>query len=128
MIRQVISGVSLAALLKVFISNGGLEEIKTYSFFSNSTLIDGIIFNLITMAVFAELYWLLDKNSKEGEEHFGFGGPVDAYYFSAITSSSVGYGDYSPKTNVSKILNMVHILTMFFVILPIVLEALKPGN
>jgi len=38
---------------------------------------------------------------------FGFeNGVIDPFYFSFTTMSSVGYGDYSPKTNTAKIVVM----------------------
>ena len=39
-------------------------------------------------------------------EHFGFEGVLDPFYFSFTTMSTVGYGDYSPKTNLAKVLVM----------------------
>lgn len=38
---------------------------------------------------------------------FGFTEQIDSYYFSFTTMSSVGYGDFSPKTNRAKIAVMV---------------------
>ena len=37
---------------------------------------------------------------------FGFTSPLDPYYFSLTTMSSVGYGDFSPKTTRAKLLVM----------------------
>jgi hypothetical protein len=37
---------------------------------------------------------------------FGFKSPVDPFYFSFTTMSSVGYGDFSPKTNRAKMIVM----------------------
>ncbi len=39
---------------------------------------------------------------------FGFKTMLDPFYFSFTTMSTVGYGDYSPKTDMAKILVMVH--------------------
>ena len=33
---------------------------------------------------------------------------LDPFYFSFTTMSTVGYGDYSPKTDMAKMLVMVH--------------------
>ncbi len=37
---------------------------------------------------------------------FGFKDKIDPYYFSFTTFSTVGYGDYSPKTRRAKMLVM----------------------
>jgi hypothetical protein len=39
-------------------------------------------------------------------EHFGFKSILDPFYFSFTTMSGVGYGDYSPKTSLAKVLVM----------------------
>ncbi len=37
-------------------------------------------------------------------------GWIDAYYFSVITLSTVGYGDISPQTTVGKLFTTIYIL------------------
>ena len=113
-------------LIKLLHHTGGFREIWTFRLFKDTALLGSIVSNIIVVIVFAEIYWILDQDDKE--DHFGFKDPIDAYYFSAVTSSSVGYGDILPKTRKARLLNMVHIMTMFFVIIPIIFEALKPGN
>jgi|TARA_B110000459_G_scaffold91619_1_gene102460 voltage-gated potassium channel len=46
------------------------------------------------------LYGLLYAMMKP--EEFGFTALIDPFYFSFTTMSSVGYGDFSPKTNRAK--------------------------
>ncbi len=36
---------------------------------------------------------------------------LDALYFSVITLTTVGYGDFSPQTNLGKIFTMAYIIT-----------------
>jgi len=38
--------------------------------------------------------------------HFDFKSMLDPFYFSFTTMSTVGYGDYTPKTNLAKVLVM----------------------
>ena len=38
--------------------------------------------------------------------HFDFKSMLDPFYFSFTTMSTVGYGDYIPKTNLAKVLVM----------------------
>lgn len=59
---------------------------------------------LITF-VFGIMYSLLDRMSSK---NFGFKSFLDPFYFSFTTMSTVGYGDYSPKTDMAKMLVMVH--------------------
>jgi len=47
--------------------------------------------------------WLYSRMSKEA---FGFESPIDPYYFAFTTMSTVGYGDFSPKTPTAKALVM----------------------
>jgi voltage-gated potassium channel len=56
---------------------------------------------VITVALlYGYLYSLMDP------EEFGFKSALDPYYFSFTTMSSVGYGDFSPKTERAKMLVM----------------------
>jgi hypothetical protein len=56
---------------------------------------------IITIALlYGFLYSMLDPSE------FGFKSALDPYYFSFTTMSSVGYGDFSPKTERAKMLVM----------------------
>lgn len=50
------------------------------------------------------VYGVLYSNMLPGE--FGFTSPLDPFYFSFTTMSTVGYGDFSPKTNRAKMVVM----------------------
>ncbi len=126
MYSRLVTAAFSAVLLRMLHKNGGFREIGSFNILKDGVLVSSIISNILVVIVFAELYWILDQD--ETEDHFGFEGPLDAYYFSTVTSSSVGYGDILPLSKKAKMLNMVHIMTIFFVVLPIVFEALKPGN
>jgi|TARA_B110000240_G_scaffold189756_1_gene230125 voltage-gated potassium channel len=58
---------------------------------------------LITM-VFGLFYFLLDKMNPKT---FGFKTMLDPFYFSFTTMSSVGYGDFTPRTDMAKLVVMV---------------------
>ncbi len=58
---------------------------------------------IITL-MFGVLYMLLDKTNPK---NFGFMTMLDPFYFSFTTMSSVGYGDYTPKTDMAKIVVML---------------------
>ena len=55
---------------------------------------------LIIATLFGIIYGSLEPG------HFEFTNVLDPFYFSFTTMSSVGYGDYTPKTNLAKVLVM----------------------
>lgn len=57
------------------------------------------IATIVTMFLYGFIYSLIP-------EDFDFNSTVDPYYFSLTTMSTVGYGDFSPKTRRAKILVM----------------------
>ena len=65
------------------------------------------MYNTISIAIIITLvYGYLYSTMKED---FGFSDdPLDPYYFSLMTMSTVGYGDFSPKTRRAKALVMSH--------------------
>lgn len=48
---------------------------------------------------------------------FGFKNAIDPFYFSFTTMSTVGYGDYGPKTDIAKMLVMSNHLILLTEIL-----------
>jgi len=62
-------------------------------------IVEIVMLILITL-VFGFMYSKLDN------KHFGFKEKIDPYYFSFTTMTTVGYGDYSPKTTKSKLIVM----------------------
>lgn len=59
-----------------------------------------LLYVLMLTVVYGMIYSRMDPSS------FGFKSPLDPYYFSFTTMSTVGYGDFSPKTDVSKLVVM----------------------
>ena len=58
----------------------------------------------VSVIVVTLLYGMLYAMMKP--EEFGFTSLIDPFYFSFTTMSSVGYGDFSPKTNRAKVVVM----------------------
>ena len=75
---------------------------------------------VITVALlYGYLYSLMDP------EEFGFKSALDPYYFSFTTMSSVGYGDFSPKTGRAKMLAMTQQAFIFGEILKILIKEIS---
>lgn len=121
--RRFLVACAVATAVKSLYASGAVSEIVSFRPLIDTALVGGILSNLILLVVFAEMYWHVDQD--EAQTHFGFESVLDAYYFSTVTASSVGYGDVLPKTPKAKVLVMTHVLCMFFVMLPVVLKALE---
>ena len=75
---------------------------------------------VITVALlYGYLYSLMDP------EEFGFKSALDPYYFSFTTMSSVGYGDFSPKTERAKMLVMTQQAFIFCELLKLLFKRKK---
>ena len=77
-----------------------------------------IVAFLVTTIVYGFIYMIMDRVDKNA---FGFTSWIDPFYFSFTTMSTVGYGDYSPGTDIAKMTVMSHqfiliaeILSIFF--------------
>ena len=73
-------------------------------------------FIIFTTCIYGFLYSLFPQTS------FGFEKTVDPYYFSLTTMSSVGYGDFTPKTTKAKLVVMTQqclVLIQLFTILSV---------
>ena len=57
--------------------------------------------NIIVISI---LFGIIYSSLEPG--HFDFKSMLDPFYFSFTTMSTVGYGDYIPKTNLAKVLVM----------------------
>ena len=57
--------------------------------------------NIIIISI---LFGIIYSSLEPG--HFDFKSVLDPFYFSFTTMSTVGYGDYTPKTNLAKVLVM----------------------
>lgn len=78
-------------------------------------IIEIIMLILLTL-MFGFIYSILDN------KHFGFKETIDPYYFSLTTMTTVGYGDYSPKTTKSKLIVMIHQLFLLITEMSLVLK------
>ena len=75
---------------------------------------------VITVALlYGYLYSLMDP------EEFGFKSALDPYYFSFTTMSSVGYGDFSTKTERAKMLVMTQQAFIFGELLKLLFKRKK---
>tara|TARA_A100001388_G_C28649702_1_gene441319 strand:- start:451 stop:705 length:255 start_codon:yes stop_codon:yes gene_type:complete len=58
---------------------------------------------LVTTLFYGLIYAAIHQADPEA---FGFESMIDPFYFAFTTMSTVGYGDYGPKTNMAKMVVM----------------------
>ena len=80
-----------------------------------------LLFSLIFVALAARLFFATQL------PHPGHGDP--AFYFTIITLTTVGYGDFSPKTDLGKLFTMVYVVLGLGIISSFILIlARQPGK
>ncbi|VAW10749.1 FIG00651920: hypothetical protein [hydrothermal vent metagenome] len=75
--------------------------------FFNQNFLKGLLVLLLIIILFGFVEWYFER--KENEEHFrkGYRGIWDGIWWSAVTLTTVGYGDKAPKTGMGKIAALV---------------------
>jgi len=58
---------------------------------------NALIITFVVMVIYGYIYSLMNEND------FNFVDPIDPYYFSLMTMSTVGFGDLSPKSRRAKL-------------------------
>jgi ABC-type amino acid transport substrate-binding protein len=66
--------------------------------------------------VFGTVVWLTERKQNSGQFRKGVKGVGDGIWWSAVTMSTVGYGDKSPVTTTGRILSMIWMFTAVIVI------------
>ena len=62
-----------------------------------------LVLILVTTLIYGLIYTAIHQADPEA---FGFESVIDPFYFAFTTMSTVGYGDYGPKTNIAKVVVM----------------------
>ena len=78
-----------------------------------------ILYNALTISLTITLvYGYMYSTMKED---FGFTeDPIDPYYFALTTMSTVGYGDFTPKTRRAKLLTMTQLVIIISEIIKVI--------
>lgn len=75
--------------------------------FFNHNFLKGLLFLLLIIFIFGLMGWYFER--KENDKHFrmGYRGIWDGMWWSAVTLTTVGYGDKAPKTRMGKIAALI---------------------
>jgi ABC-type amino acid transport substrate-binding protein len=87
-----------------------LRNFFSFQFFRIVALLILIIF------VFGSLLWLVERGKNRRQFRPGLIGLFDGLWWSAVTITTVGYGDKAPKTRLGRIIAIVWMLTAIVII------------
>ena len=74
-----------------------------------------LITHFAIIVIFAIIYKEINNNDLKSFSNEKKMDMFDAFYFSAITHTTVGFGDISPETKYAKLSSMTHVLLVFFI-------------
>lgn len=80
------------------------------SFFS-PTFLNGLFFLIIIIAIFGIMAWLFERRKNPEQFRTGLMGLWDGLWWSAVTMTTVGYGDKSPKSTGGKVIALIWMFT-----------------
>ncbi len=66
--------------------------------------------------VFGALIWMFERKQNKDEFHNGIRGIWEGFWWSAVTMTTVGYGDKSPKTIGGRIVSLIWMFTAVIII------------
>jgi ABC-type amino acid transport substrate-binding protein len=75
-----------------------------------------ILLLIIIIFIFGFLLWLVERKKNKFEFRPGLLGLFDGLWWSAVTMTTVGYGDKSPKTNIGKAIAIIWMFTAVIII------------
>ncbi len=78
-----------------------IKNLFSWDFFSIVSLL------LIVIFIFGFLVWLFERKKNEEEFGGGFRGVMQGFWWSAVTMTTVGYGDKSPRTSGGRIIGLI---------------------
>jgi ABC-type amino acid transport substrate-binding protein len=106
-----ISGIAIA--VKVSESNGILGFLK--SLFSWEFL-EVVFLLFFVIFIFGFLIWLVERRKNPDQFHKGLKGIGQGFWWSAVTMTTVGYGDKSPTTGFGRFISIIWMFTAVIII------------
>ena len=87
-----------------------LRNFFTWQFLSAVLLLGGLLL------IVGLLFWLIERRANEDEFERSWKGIGSGFWFSAVTMTTVGYGDKAPKTAAGKVIALVWMFAAIIII------------
>lgn len=75
--------------------------------FFNQNFLKGLLVLLLIIFIFGLIGWYFERKENDAQFRMGYRGIWDGVWWSAVTLTTVGYGDKAPKTRMGKIAALV---------------------
>lgn len=75
-----------------------------------------VLLLLVVMLIFGFVFWLAERKKNNEDFRKGLRGVLDGLWFSAVTMTTVGYGDKAPKTAFGKSIALIWMFTAIIII------------
>lgn len=75
-----------------------------------------ILLLVVTIFVFGTILWLVERNHNRRQFRPNLIGLFDGFWWSAVTMTTVGYGDKAPKTKMGRAIAMIWMFTAILII------------
>lgn len=95
------------------------EQSQVFMFLSNFASVDflqAVMLLFFVILVFGFLLWLAEKKANPEMFDKGLKGLWDGIWWSAVTMTTVGYGDKAPKSNKGKVIAIIWMFTAVIII------------
>ena len=87
-----------------------LKSFFSFNFFKALLALIGVI------TIFGLLIWLFERKANSEEFGHGFTGIMNGFWWSAVTMTTVGYGDKSPRTPGGRLIALIWMFTAIIII------------
>ncbi len=99
------------------VATTGVEKSQVALFINNFFSLEFLrIILMLIIFVFGAILWLAERNYNQRQFRRGLVGLFDGLWWSAVTMTTVGYGDKAPKSQLGRLVAMVWMFTAIVII------------
>ena len=97
-------------------SKGGHGLFAVLKKFFSADFLKVVLLLLFVILIFGFLFWMAERKKNQADFRTGFKGIFDGLWLSAVTMTTVGYGDKAPKTTLGRAIGLIWMFTAIIII------------